>query len=181
MILDSFNSPLRIASLAIPSVPGRIGLTLCPGKRQTGALSGEWARDLETDLEAIAAWGATAIVTLLESHEFASLGVPEFSEQIPMKFAWCWLPIPDGGVPDDAFEQAWKVQGPEIRSRLEQGQSVLIHCRAGLGRTGTVAARLLIEFGLEPRAAIGAVRAARPGAIETGAQERYVLALGNLK
>ena len=52
-----------------------------------------------------------------------------------------------------------------------------MHCRGGLGRTGIVAASLLIGFGIGPRDAIVAVRKARPGAIETLQQERYVLGL----
>jgi len=43
-----------------------------------------------------------------------------------------------------------------------------------LGRTGTIAARLLIEFGLNPDDAIKEVRASRSGAIETSSQEQYV-------
>jgi ADP-ribosyl-[dinitrogen reductase] hydrolase len=38
-----------------------------------------------------------------------------------------------------------------------------------------IAARLLVEFGLEPEEAIKAVRKARPGAIQTISQEEYVL------
>ena len=52
---------------------------------------------------------------------------------------------------------------------------MLVHCRGGLGRAGTIAARLLIELGIEPATAIERVRAVRPGAIETRAQEEYVL------
>jgi protein-tyrosine phosphatase len=44
----------------------------------------------------------------------------------------------------------------------------------GLGRTGTVAGRLLVEFGDEPETAIKKIRAARQGSIETTAQEKYV-------
>ena len=49
-----------------------------------------------------------------------------------------------------------------------------IHCRAGLGRSGMIAARLLVERGMAPEQAIIEVRAARPGAIETEAQERWI-------
>ena len=48
----------------------------------------------------------------------------------------------------------------------------------GLGRAGTIGARLLIELGMEPTAAVRQVRAARPGAIETREQEKYVLDIG---
>jgi hypothetical protein len=44
--------------------------------------------------------------------------------------------------------------------------------------TGTVAARLLIEFGADPKIAIQSVRKARPDAIENDLQEQYILGLG---
>ena len=43
-------------------------MTFCPGKHQSDAASGAWTRDLGTDLEAIRAWGASALVTLVEEH-----------------------------------------------------------------------------------------------------------------
>lgn len=55
---------------------------------------------------------------------------------------------------------------------------MLVHCRGGLGRAGTIGARLLIELGMEPETAIRRVRAMRPGAIETREQEKYVLEIG---
>ena len=81
--------------------------------------------------------------------------------------SWFHLPIPDVSVPDADFERAWKSAGDELRSMLKKGDDVVVHCRCGLGRAGTVAARLLVEFGMEPKKAIATVRAARPGAIET--------------
>ena len=50
-------------------------------------------------------------------------------------------------------------------------------CRSGLGRTGTIATRLLVGFGITPREAIAKVRQARLGAIQTLEQEKYVLTL----
>jgi predicted DNA-binding transcriptional regulator YafY len=46
---------------------------------------------------------------------------------------------------------------------------------------GTIAARLLIELGIEPTKAIENVKAARPGAIETRDQERFVKAIGTAR
>jgi N-dimethylarginine dimethylaminohydrolase len=91
--------------------------------------------------------------------------------------AWFHLPIPDVSVPDADFERAWKSAGDELRSMLKKGDDVVVHCRGGLGRAGTVTARLLVELGMEPKKAITTVRAARPGAIETRDQEKYVLNL----
>jgi hypothetical protein len=48
--------------------------------------------------------------------------------------------------------------------------------RSGLGRTGTIAARLPVDIGTDPKTAIAAVRKARPHAIETKVQERSVMA-----
>ena len=48
--------PLRIDTITLPS-GGRINMTPCPGKQQAGAATGPWARDLETDLKGICAWG----------------------------------------------------------------------------------------------------------------------------
>ncbi len=65
-----------------------------------------------------------------------------------------------------------------VRERLLSGEDVLLHCRAGLGRTGTIAARLLVEFGHDPESAIAAVRRARQGTVENAEQADYVRSLG---
>jgi ADP-ribosyl-[dinitrogen reductase] hydrolase len=51
---------------------------------------------------------------------------------------------------------------------------ILVQKYGGAYRAGTIAARLLIELGMEPTKAIEHVRAARPGAIETNDQEKFV-------
>ena len=86
---------------------------------------------------------------------------------------WYHLPIRDMGVPDARFEDRWLDIGPRLHQNLRDGRRIVLHCLAGLGRTGTIAARLLIESGMTPDAAITLVRAARPGAIQSIAQERY--------
>ena len=62
-------------------------------------------------------------------------------------------------------------------SRLEAGEKVFLHCRAGLGRSGTITAALLISGGMMPDDAIRAVRAVRPGAIETSGQVDWLQSL----
>ena len=171
----SETHPLRIDSVPVGSLGGLIGMTLCPGKRDARALSGDWERDLDADLTAIAAWGATALLSLIEPHEFERLGVARMKESVPAGIEHFILPIVDGGVPSGTWERAWSKAGPKLRERLALGERIVIHCRGGLGRAGMVAARLLVEFGEDPAAAIRRVRNARPGAIETRRQEQYVL------
>ncbi len=178
--LTSENIRLRIDPVAGPGMAGWIGMTLCPGKKDPYASFGAWDRDLDADLQAIRDWGASAVVTLIEEFEFDLLGVPDFGTKVSAAFRWLWLPIPDGGVPDEQFESRWDEAGPELHRRLAAGERVLVHCRAGLGRTGLVASRLLVEAGMTPAQAIRAVRGARRGTVETLVQEQYVLRLPEL-
>ena len=175
MSRTSNSHPLRIDELAVPGTSAVIGLTFCPGKCQRQATSGAWARDLDTDLAAIAEWGAVAIINLVEDHEMRELGVADTVQRLPAGIDYYHLPICDAGIPDVQWESAWVVQGAAVRARLFAGQRVLVHCKGGLGRTGLLAARLLIEFGMPPAKAVSAVRAARAGSIETDAQHAYVL------
>jgi len=175
--LTSERNPLQIDPVAAPGMAGWIGMTLCPGKKDPYAVFGVWDRDLRDDLQVIRDWGASAIVSLIEEHEFSLLGVPDFEAQVSSTFRWLWLPIPDGGVPDDEFEERWTDAGPELHGRLAAGERVLVHCRAGLGRTGLIASRLLVEAGMTPLQALNAVRRARPGTVQTLPQEQYVLLL----
>jgi ADP-ribosyl-[dinitrogen reductase] hydrolase len=142
-------------------------------------MSGAWDRDLARDLDMIRDWGAAAVVTLLEPKELTLLRVERLGEELSRRnMLWFHLPIVDQSIPDKDFERQWDVAGEDLRSILRGGSDVLVHCREGLGRAGTISARLLIELGMEPKTAIKRVRAVRPGAIENDDQEMYVLGLG---
>lgn len=171
----SLTHPLRVDALSVPGVPGRLGLTFCPGKTGPALYGGAWNRDLRTDLDAIREWGAGAVLTLMEPHEFGLLGVADLPQEMRRQpFAWHWLEIRDSDVPDERFERGWPEIRASIHEVLQSGAGVVIHCRGGLGRTGMIAALLLVEAGVPADQAIAAVRQARKGAIETWEQESYV-------
>jgi len=171
----SLTHPLQIAVVTAGPDFGRVGITFCPGRYDRQAMTGYWDRDLELDLDAVRDWGAAAVVTLLEPKELTLLRVERLGEEVVRRsIRWFHLPIVDVCVPDKRFEQEWTVAGEELRSMLRRRLDILVHCRGGLGRAGTIAARLLIELGMEPAKAITLVRAVRPGAIETPDQEEFV-------
>ena len=175
----SQDYPLKIDYVSVPDSTGRIGMTFCPGKKQRGAMTGDWHRDLTLDLEAVQAWGATVIVNLIEDHEMVDLGVQDTARQLPAGIDYLRLPIPDFGIPGTAWHAQWQVESPRLLARLRAGASIVLHCKGGLGRTGMVAARMLVELGCTPEDSIAAVRQARSGTIETSEQEAYVRAISH--
>ncbi|MDR3409542.1 MAG: cyclin-dependent kinase inhibitor 3 family protein [Formivibrio sp.] len=175
--VTSEESPLRIAS--VPASCGLIGMTICPGKHSTTSLGGfGWERNLAIDVSVIRDWGATMVVTLMEDWELSEYRVPTIGDVVrDAGMKWFHLPIIDGRAPDEGWEIAWKTEGKLLRTELLRGGSILIHCLGGRGRTGTVAAQLLIELGETVDDAIERIRSARDGMIETEEQEQYLRSL----
>jgi protein-tyrosine phosphatase len=158
-----------ISWLRHPAFAGAIGLARLPGILLSS---------LANDLAVIRAAGATCLITLTEAHELRWAGRGDFAAEVERAgFVWHHLPIRDLGVPDARFEAEWRAVGPELRGRLAEGERLVIHCYAGLGRTGLITARLLIEFGEDPDRAITLVRSARKGSIQTAEQEAYLRAV----
>ena len=174
-VRTSITDPLEIASIYLDEFDSRIGLTFCPGKQAPSAFGGMWKRDLTTDLVTFKSWGCRTVVTLMEQHELDEFKVSQLGDRVQeCGMEWIQLPIGDGGIPDDNFVERWNHLGLLLRQRLRNGESIIVHCRGGLGRTGTLVAQLLIEMGNGPEEAIDKVRRVRPGAIENSIQEGYV-------
>lgn len=177
LVRTSQTHPLRIGTLTLTNTAARIGLTFCPGKRQRDAMTGVWERDLDTDLAAIRDWGATHLLTLIEAHEFVELGVEALPERAAAAgLSWHHAPIVDGEIPDAAFEALWADLGAKLHVALDRGESLVVHCKGGLGRAGIIAARLIIERREVTDAAeiIRRVRGVRPDAIENARQEAFL-------
>lgn len=104
----SITDPIQIATLSAGR--GFIGVSFCPGKRSRSIEGFEWQRDLALDIDALSGWGAAAVISLIEEHEIAALGVSNLGAEIAARgMDWFHLPIPDVTPPSDEFERRWVV------------------------------------------------------------------------
>ena len=167
---------LAVDFVDVPGVEGKIGMCACPGGRRVRQPDYQPVEDLNQDLTSLKNLGANGLVSLIEESELQFLGLDILPIQVREHDLW-WkhLPIKDMDTPSRLFEQRWPAESLALHESLQRGESLVMHCWAGLGRTGMMTARLLVEFGLDPRAAVLRVRDVRPGAIQTRKQEKYVL------
>lgn len=152
---------------------GVVGLMRCPGAGP---------QSLDADIALIRDWGADLVVTLVENGELAELRLSGLAAAMTAQgLTQRHLPIRDYDVPGPKTLDLWRGLSPQVHSLLARGGRVLVHCRGGLGRSGTMAALMLVEQGVPVDRAITQIRAARPGAIETPAQEAWLAAQAQRK
>jgi protein-tyrosine phosphatase len=123
------------------------------------------------------------VVSLLESHETEELGLADeqaLCESVGLTFRR--FPIKDRGLPSDA----WAVSrfSKWAHGKVITGCNVVFHCRAGIGRSGMMAASVLLHEGLTVRDAFTRISAARgltvpdtPGQLEW-VEEHYAIIAG---
>ena len=75
-----------------------------------------------------------------------------------LPFAWMHLPMPNYGVPADS--EGFRRDVRKVAQALERGDAVMLHCAAGIGRTGSTAACVLKALGLSSAEALKRVREA---------------------
>ncbi|PWI31877.1 phosphatase [Vibrio albus] len=141
-------------------------LTPCPGTKGT---------ELKASLEQLKAQGVEAIVTALSYEEMEKAGVaqlPELTQELGMN--WCYQPIEDDCAPNSDFDSGWQQNSPKLQSVLDNGGKVALHCMGGSGRTGLLAAHVLLERGWELDTIKTEVKALRPGAFTKSVQVEYI-------
>ena len=122
-MLTSKSHPLRIAVVQPSPLHGRIGITLCPGKKDQEGGMGHWDRDLAADIAQIKKWGADLVLTLVEQHEMEDLQVTELGSAVQSHgMEWLHLPIIDGSIPT---KDQWAKAGEYVRSLLRNNFDVL--------------------------------------------------------
>lgn len=156
--------PLR--SVALPAdVRGRLWLSPMPGRFE------RWGEFIAAAHRA----GLTEIVCLTPLAEVERVS-PRYAQAIAedaLPCAWRALPMDDFGVAQQAHYEAAVC---ELAARLRAGAVVLLHCAAGIGRTGTTASCVLKALGLDTRQALQRVRDAGSNpqsALQSGLIERF--------
>jgi protein-tyrosine phosphatase len=132
---------------------------------------GDWLED-----EAVA-WrraGIDVVVSLLEDDEAAQLGLADERQAAEgQAVEFVSFPIPDRGVPAST-EAAIEVIG-RIAAELKAGHNVAVHCRQSIGRSGLLAAGVLVNSGVQAEQAMETVSSARGMSVpETLDQRRWI-------
>lgn len=175
----STTNPIRVNWVALAGVPGlaaapgRLGMTFLPGKQRDGWSGMHW-RSLSEDVQRLrSTYGVDTFVLLVEDHELGAARVPDIAAAMAgVDIELIRFPIRDMDVTDDPG--ALRLVLADVRTRIEDGQGVVVACRGGLGRTGTIVACLLRDGGLDGDAAIALTRQARRNTIERGTQVDFV-------
>ena len=152
---------------------GKIILTSFPGLNTEGIFEEDI---LNSELELFKNNNCSSITSFVEDVEFEKLCEKKlFVKNIyDHKLHWYHLPIYDMGAPDKDFKYKWETTKVLLKNELIDGKNIVLHCRGGKGRAGTIAAILLVEFNYEKQEAIDLVRSKRKGAIESKVQENFI-------
>jgi len=133
-----------------PGVPGTLWLASMPGRFES------WS-SFHAEAGRV---GLSQIVCLTPLAELSELS-PQYHAAVAggkLPYRWRQVPMRNFGLPEDAAGFRRDVQA--VATALRQGDAVLLHCAAGLGRTGTAAACVLKALGLPAAEALQQVRAA---------------------
>ena len=128
-----------------------------------------------TDLKAA---GCDVVVTLLSAREGAeNIGAHVQEAGI----AWLWLPLENGRLPRGEAHERLMAAVPDLSAHLDQGQTILIHCSAGIHRTGMLAYGLLRWRGLDDAEAMRLIAQVRRFTAEglTPVQKKWAELIGS--
>ena len=150
-----------------------ICLSAFPGREHTNVFSIDLMEEFFNFLDSNR---YRSLVSLVEVHEFDQfISYPKFEEKIGKRnFRWFFHPLKDMTAPDEIFRERFFETQSHLLENLRSGKKIAIHCKGGLGRSGTIAALLLRHLGFSAEKSIELVRKSRPGAIETEEQEIFI-------
>lgn len=132
---------------------------------------GDW---LEDDIQSWARSGIQVVVSLLTAEEATELGLAdELDRSQSQGIEFVSFPIPDRGVPASRGDTLQLIKS--LEELLLCGKTVGLHCRQGIGRSGLLAACLLVSSGVPVELAFSQLTEARGLPIpETDEQRTWV-------
>ena len=131
-----------------PEVPGQLWLGSMPGRFEAWSAFESQAERSRLRL----------VVCLTPRGELAELS-PDYHAAVVagrVSFRWQQVAMRNFGLPEDPA--AFRRDVAAIANALKGGDAVMLHCAAGIGRTGTAAACVLKALGLEGPEALQRVR-----------------------
>ncbi len=150
---------------------GQILFMPCPGTKGV---------PLDQSIEQLSQAGVAAILSTTPTAEMEKLEVTDLPQQCAANgIEWFHLPIPDDAGPGAEFESAWDQAKDGVLALLNQGKTIAIHCKGGSGRTGMMAALVLLARGESLDKVIADVQSLRPKALTHPVQLEYVSSYAN--
>ncbi len=145
---------------------GTLVFTPCPGTKGV---------DLRESLAQLAQAGAAAVITLMPKDEMARNQVSDLPQACAdAGLQWFHLPIVDDTAPEQGFREAWAEAREAVFGVLEGEEAVAIHCKGGSGRTGLMAAIIMLERGTPQSDVVAGVKGLRPRSLTLAVHADYL-------
>ncbi|KEY57876.1 hypothetical protein SRDD_33560 [Serratia sp. DD3] len=141
--------------------------TPCPGTKGVSIID---------SLKSLKEAGARAVITMMtmvELTEKQADTLPSLCAELRMD--WYHFPVEDSCAPGEPFAQAFAQQKAILLGLVESGATIVIHCHGGSGRTGMMAAILMLELGYAPVQVKTQIQLIRPKSLTSPVQVNYLV------
>ena len=141
--------------------------TPCPGTKGVSIVD---------SLKSLKEAGAQAVITMMTMAELTEKQadtLPALCAELRMD--WYHLPVEDSCAPEAPFAQAFAQQKAILLGLVESGATMVIHCHGGSGRTGMMAAILMLELGYAPAQVKSQIQLIRPKSLTSPVQVNYLI------
>ena len=145
---------------------GKFIFTPCPGTKDA---------DLTSSIKTLKEAGADLLISMLPTDEIIKLNVTELGRETEQQgMTWYQLPVEDDHAPEQDFFSAFNPVKEAILGHLKEKKTIVIHCRGGTGRTGMMAAILLLESGYSWDKTKSLIQSIRPKALTIPAHVAFL-------
>lgn len=145
----------------------RLIFTPCPGTKGASV-----AESIQVLKEA----GAQAMITMMTAAELKAHQTQSITDWCDaLNISWFHLPVEDSCAPASQFEQAYATHQHALMALINNQTTLVIHCHGGSGRTGMMAAILMLAIGYEPGKVKTEIQTIRPKSLKSPVQVSYLI------